>query len=277
MGLKILIAEGNPKDRNDAMRTFGGKMGAECYALEIRRMFADVDIVTVFPADADGYLPAGVALGDFDGMVLGGSGLHAFDPIPAVTRQVDLMRSALDAGLPVLGSCWGLQVAAAATGGSVAASPRGREVGIARKVALTPAGAGHPLYVHKPQVFDSPCIHYDEVTQLPPDAVVLAHNGHSAVQAAAIRRGAGVFWGMQYHPEFDLPHLAALYRRYADDMLSEGYFVTRSALDTYTDELETLHGDPSRLDLRWRLGIDADVLDADLRCREIRNWVDSLT
>lgn len=273
---KILIADGNTKDRNDAMQAVGGELGAERYANEIRRMFPKAEMVTIYPGDSDAYLPKGTALSDFDGMVMGGSGLHAFDQAPEVTRQVDLMRSALDEGMPVLGSCWGLQVAAAATGGSVAQNPRGREVGIARKVALTAAGIGHALFEDKPAVFDSPCIHYDEVTHLPAGAVVLAQNAHSAVQAAVIRSGAGVFWGVQYHPEFDLPHLANLYRRYADDMLSQGYFIDMDALETYANELSALHQDPSRLDLRWRLGIDDDVLDPDLRCREIRNWVNSL-
>ncbi len=273
---KILIADGNTKDRNDAMTAVGGELGAERYANEIRRMYPKAELVTIYPADTDAYLPKGAALADFDGMVMGGSGLHAFDQAPEVTRQVDLMRTALDAGMPVLGSCWGLQVAAAATGGTVAKSPRGREVGIARKVALTPAGIGHALFEDKPAVFDSPCIHYDEVTHLPAGSVILAQNAHSSVQAAVIRKGAGVFWGLQYHPEFNLPHLANLYRRYADDMISQGYFIDRDALETYANELSALHQDPSRLDLRWRLGIDDDVLDADMRCREIRNWVESL-
>jgi GMP synthase (glutamine-hydrolysing) len=273
---KILLADGNTKDRNDAMKAVGGELGAERYANEIRRMFPNAQMTTVYPADGDGYLPSGIALEDFDGMVMGGSGLRAFEQAPEVTRQVDLMRAALDAGLPVLGSCWGLQIAAVAAGGAVQASPRGREVGIARKLALTPQGCGHALFRDKPPVFDSPCIHYDEVTHLPTDAVVLASNGHSFVQGAAIRLGAGVFWGMQYHPEFDLPHLSKLYRRYADDMVKQGYFEDVDALERYCHDMDALHQDPSRLDLRWRLGVDDDVLDADMRCREIRNWVESL-
>ncbi|MBO6520257.1 MAG: type 1 glutamine amidotransferase [Rhodospirillales bacterium] len=273
---KILIADGNTRDRNEAMLAVGGELGAALYANEIRRMFPHAELVTIYPADGDAYLPKGVGLADFDGMVMGGSGLHAFDQDPEVTRQVDLMRDALDAGMPVLGSCWGLQVAAAATGGTVNQSPRGREVGVARKISLTAAGRGHALYCDKPAVFDSPCIHYDEVTHLPSGSVVLAENAHSAVQAAVIRKGAGVFWGVQYHPEFNVPHLANLYRRYKDDMLSQGYFVDEDDLERYCNELSALHQDPSRLDLRWRLGIDDDILDADIRCREIRNWVESL-
>ncbi len=273
---KILIADGNTEANNDQMQAVGGELGAERYANEIRRMYPDADLVTVYPADSDDYLPKGLSLTDFDGMVMGGSGLHAFDQAPEVTRQVDLMRKALDNDMQVLGSCWGLQVAAAATGGTVAKSPRGREVGIARKISVTHAGAGHALYADKPHVFDSPCIHYDEVTHLPTGSVILAENAHSSVQAAVIRVGGGVFWGVQYHPEFDIAHLANLYRRYAGDMISQGYFIDEDALGTYCGELAALHQDPSRLDLRWRLGIDDDVIDADLRCREIRNWVESL-
>ncbi len=274
--LKILIADGNSAELNDLSRGAGCELGAERYVNEITRMFPLAAIETVFPADSDHYLPNGVSLSDFDGMVMGGSGLHAFDQAPEVARQVDLMREALDAGLSVLGSCWGLQVAAAATGGSVVQSPRGREVGIARKIALTPAGVGHALFANKPQVFDSPCIHYDEVTHLPTGSVILAANHHSSVQAAVIPKGNGVFWGMQYHPEFDLPHLANLYRRYADAMVADGFFQDRDDLDSYCARLEALNQDPSRLDLRWQLGIDDDVIDPDQRCLEIRNWVLSL-
>lgn len=274
--LKILIADGNTAELNDISRASGCELGADRYASEIKRMFPSAHIEIVFPADTAQYLPNGVSLSDFDGMALGGSGLHAFDPTPDVTRQVDLMRSAFDSGLSILGSCWGLQVAAAATGGSVAQSPRGREVGIARKITLTQAGIGHGLFADKPAVFDSPCIHYDEVTHLPSGSVILASNPHSSVQSAVIRKGNGVFWGMQYHPEFDIPHLANLYRRYADAMITDGFFNDRDDLDSYCARLEALNQDPSRLDLRWQLGIDDDIINPDQRCLEIRNWILSL-
>lgn len=274
--VKILIADGNTKALNDTSRSFGCDLGADRYSYEIRRMFPNVTTEVVFPADADSYLPSGVALTDFDGVVMGGSALHAFDQAPEVTRQVDLIRQSLDAGLRILGSCWGLQVAAAATGGAVGKSPIGREVGIARKISLTTAGKGHDLYADKPGVFDSPCIHYDEVTHLPSGAVVLAANAHSAVQAAVIRQGDGVFWGVQYHPEFDLAHLANLYRRYGTAMIEDGFFADQSDLDAYSNRLDALHQNPTRLDLRWQLGIDDDVIDPDQRCLEIRNWVQSL-
>src|SRR6266403_1796200 len=59
------------------------------------------------------------------------------------------------AKVPSFGSCWAAQMAVVAAGGMVRANPRGREMGIARKIALTPEGRGHPLYAGKGAVFDA--------------------------------------------------------------------------------------------------------------------------
>ena len=58
-------------------------------------------------------------------------------------------------------------MAVVAAGGTVRANPRGREMGIARKIALTPEGRGHPLYAGKGSVFDAFISHVDEITHLP--------------------------------------------------------------------------------------------------------------
>jgi GMP synthase (glutamine-hydrolysing) len=50
---------------------------------------------------ADGQdLPAGVSLGDFDGLMFSGSPLHIYNWTPEVTRQIDFARAAVTAGLP---------------------------------------------------------------------------------------------------------------------------------------------------------------------------------
>jgi GMP synthase (glutamine-hydrolysing) len=80
-----------------------------------------------------------------------------------------------------------LQLAAAALGGRVRTNPRGREIGVARGVALTEAGRGHPMLAGRPAVFEALCFHLDEVEAPPPGAEVLAGNAMSAVQAMALR------------------------------------------------------------------------------------------
>lgn len=271
---RILIAEGNVRENRAHLARHGTDGGSESYADAIRLFAPEAQIDIVYPADAAPELPAGMSIGGYDGVVIGGSGLHAYDAAPEVTRQVEFARAAFAARVPFLGSCWGLQVAAVASGGAVAKSPRGREVGIARKLRPTPAGRGHPLYQGRPDTFDCCAIHFDEVTHLPPGGITLAANHHSAIQAAVIPHAGGEFWGVQYHPEFDLRHMARLMSAYAEAMIGQGFYADRAALEAHTADWEALDADPERKDIAWRLGIDGDVLDPYQRCREIGNWLD---
>ncbi len=273
--LRLIVLEGNPASMSERLAALGAAANAEIYARSVRHFAPDADITILHPADGPASLPKGVGWSDIDGVILGGSGLNVTSASdePEILRQIDVMRAAAEASVPLFGSCWGLQVAAVAAGGEVAPSPNGREVGVARRIRLTAGGMSHPVFKGKPAVFDAPCIHFDEVVRLPGGSTVLADNHHSAVQAAEIPIGNSTFAGVQYHPEFDLAHLAALYRRFAEDLIHQGLFAGRADVDDYARRTEELGRCPDRRDLAWQLAIDADVTDIDRRCREIGNWV----
>lgn len=273
---RILIAEGNPSDRRVAMLESGGALGSSAYTQSLKHICPDAKVDVIFPADKDQSLPRGATFTDYDGFVLGGSALNlpSDGDDPKVTRQIELARAAFKSKIPFLGSCWGLQVAAAASGGVVGVNPRGREIGLARKVTLTTAGRAADFFEGKSAVFDSPAIHLDEVTHLPAGSLVLAENAHTGIQAAIIRHDGGTFWGMQYHPEFDLAHMAGLVRSYADMLRKEGFYESNDAAHSHALQMDLLHQDPNREDLSWLLGVDRDVLNPDVRLREISNWVD---
>src|SRR6185436_9038772 len=152
------------------------------------------------------------ALEGYDGVAITGSGLHVYDGGPSVTRQIELARAVLDAGTPIFGSCWGLQVLTAAAGGSVRKNPNGREIGFGRRIRLTEAGRKHPMYAGKLDVFNAPTVHLDEVEALAPGTTVLATNAVSDVQSAEIRTNGSIAWAVQYHPEYPLREIAAIVR-----------------------------------------------------------------
>ena len=122
-------------------------------------------------------------------------------------------------------------------------------------------------------VFDAPCIHYDEVTRLPDSATLLASNAHSLVQAAIVPVGRSEVWAVQYHPEFDIAQLVQLYTLYADDMIAQGFFADRPALDAYVKVLTGLAAAPQDVGLAWQLGVDEDITDDSRRRAEIINWI----
>jgi len=256
----------------------GVSSGAEVYRDALKFLYPDVKIEIVYVADANESLPAGLELAGYDGVVLGGSGLNipGGEDDPRVQRQIQFARNVFEAKVPFLGSCWGLQVATVAAGGVVATSWRGPEKGFARKIRLSLEGRGSLFFEGKTDVFDSPVFHYDEVTHLPSGSTILATNSHCAVQAATINHAGGTFWGVQYHPEFDLHHVAGLINYYAESLIKEGFYADIDAARQHANLLQTLHQNSDREDLSWLLGLDQDVLDPRVRYQEIGNWVKRL-
>jgi len=272
---RILMMEGNTEARRARQRALGVRTSSEIYTQAVLAHCPDADVEVVYAADPApmGDLPQGRTLSDYDGMIITGSSLHAYDAEPAVTRQIALVAEAGAAGLPVFGSCWGLQIAVMAAGGRVVPSPQGREVGVARKICVNAAGARHPMFAAKPPVFDALCIHYDEVAELPAGATLLASNAHSHVQAAVFAVGKAEVWAVQYHPEFDLAHLAQVYRLYAEDMIAQGFFADKAALAAYVGQLQALVAAPDSRGTAWQLGIDADVLEPARHRAELIAWL----
>ncbi len=274
MTLRILIADGAPAEAQADLARFGAPSNQAMFEAALARHAPDAVATTINIADGEA-LPAGTALGDFDGVILTGSPLNVYDRVPAVTRQIDFARAVFAAGRPVWGSCWGLQLATAALGGTVRLNPRGRELGLARRIALTEAGRAHPLYEGRPDSFDALCSHVDEVEVPPAGAVVLASNGMSAVQALSVETEAADFLGVQYHPEHTFGLTAAIVEGRASSLVREGLGRSEADLAALAADYRALDRDPARRDLAWRYGCDPEVLDPARRSTEIANWLAS--
>ena len=268
---RFLVVDGYLKASRDELVAGGASMACDLYAAMLRRFAPGAEVDFVFPADGAASLPTGLAA--YDGIAWTGCSLTVFEDDPRVKSQIEFCRAAFTAGVPSFGSCWALQIAVVAAGGLCAANPRGREMGIARKIELTPAGRGHPLYAGKPSVFDAFISHVDEVTHWPSTAVLLASNTFTHVQAAAVTHEAGTFWGLQYHPEYDLHEMARLMYCRRERLTELGFFQDVDAALAHIEKLECLHGDPTREDLAWALGIDDDILRPEIRQCEVGNWI----
>lgn len=273
MGLRLLVAEGNVESHRERVRALTGRTPSEGYADVLRKLAPDATIDIVFPADPGANIP-GAGLEAYDGIAITGSALNVYKPDDACTSQIEFARAAFASKVPFFGSCWGLQVATVAAGGSVRANPKGREVGIARAIRLTEAGRGHGLHDGRPETFDAPCVHMDEVETLAEGMVVTATNAVSDVQAAEITYDGGTFWGVQYHPEYDLTDVAGMLDRYRPILIGEGYLHDEGLLDRMIADYRTLAADPSRRDIAWPWGLDRMITDEAERLAEIRNWIE---
>ena len=271
--LRLLVVEGNTAETRARHTATSGHTASEGYAAVLNGLAPDAIVDVCFPADPGANLPERSAIADYDGAVITGSSLNLWKAEAPALAQVALAREIFASRVPFFGSCWGLQVAAVAAGGSVRLNPKGREMGVARKITLTEVGRTHPMHAGRPLAFDAPTVHSDEVGVLPGEIIITAANGVTDVQAAEIWHDGGVFWGVQYHPEYSLHDIAATIRRYGVRLIDDGLFRTLGELEAHAAAFSALGDDGTRHDLAWRLGIDADLLDPVARTAEIANWL----
>jgi GMP synthase (glutamine-hydrolysing) len=219
-------------------------------------------------------LPFGTTLSNFNAVIFPGSPLHIYDPDACVRRQIDFARGVFAAGVSAWGSCWGLQLAVVALGGSVRRNPRGRELPIARAITITEAGRADPLFASRPPVFDALCSHLDEIEKLPPNSRILAGNEVSAIQAITAQTpNGGSFHGTQYHPEHTLAVSAALIEMRAAELVEEGFGGEPAEIVAIAADYRALDAEPTRRDLVWRYGIASEIMDSVRRTTEIGNWL----
>jgi GMP synthase (glutamine-hydrolysing) len=272
--LHIVVVEGNTAADSEAMRRSGGEPFADSYARLLEALDRRVRCSIIRPCE-DGLDPFARLLdaGPVHGVAWTGSHLSIYDGTPPVQVQLALAERVFAAEVPVFGSCWGNQVGAAALGGAVRRNPAGRELGVARDIRLTDAGARHPLLGGRSDGFPAFAVHLDEVARLPGGGVRLAGNAVSEVQAFAYERGGVSFWGVQYHPEFTPAVMAQLSRLFADRFIAEGHFEDRRTLDAEARRLEGFHGAAPPDATCFGAAYHPDWADPARRTLELANWL----
>ena len=266
MSLNLLIVDAYSTGGRDKTLAAGGTPAEDLFTRAVQVHQPDATTQTVLFDTTDPAVPE--ALDGFDGVIWSGSNLNIHRRNPLIDAQIDFARAVFDRGVPQFGCCYGLQMAAVASGGTVEASPKGPEIGWARDVTLTPQGRAHAMYGGKEGSFNALCWHADVVTALPEDAELLASNAHSTVQAAILYRNGGSFWATQYHLEFDGYEVARL----VDRFLKNGDNVDEAdALVREMDGLKALEDQPDQAPLPARA-----VVDPHVRTAEIGNWLNWL-
>ena len=138
---RILIVESNPDEVSTALVARAGATLADVYAAALTTIDGTVEIEIISPYDGDDTPD----MTDVDGVAFTGSSVEWNTDDDRAAPLAAVMRSAFAAGRPVIGSCNGMQLAASILGGSSAASPNGREDGMATGIELTEAGRTHPM------------------------------------------------------------------------------------------------------------------------------------
>jgi GMP synthase (glutamine-hydrolysing) len=274
--MKLLVAESETPEARQRRRDSTGQSSGETFASTLVELQPGCVVELTRPVEQGAPEWSSDSLAQYDGIFLSGSPLHAWQDSPPVQRHKRFMQSAFASATPCFGSCAGLQIAVVAGGGTVRAKPGRHEAGLARRIWATDSGRGHPLLDGRPASWDALCVHSDEVEQLPSGATLLASNASTTVQAAEVRCGPGIFWGVQYHPEMSPGEIAAALIRQSDGIISQQLARTTDDVEAMARLLAELDDEPSRPDLLWRLGTNEQVADHTRRTLELRNFINYL-
>lgn len=280
--LCLLIVEGNNEDLVFKLTDGRPRGAAERYAETLRALVPELTVqitrphFIADPAPAPDWEP-------LDGVVFTGSGVSWSADMAAARPAQKLMEKAFSYGLPVFGSCYGMQLGVAVLGGRMQANPAGVELAVARQITLTDAGRDHRLYRTKPAIFDALCMHRDDVSILPQSLVCLAGNAHCAVQAVTSQTAAEeIFSGVQYHPELRFADIAGFLRRADVDGFRQPVQFSGAGPGFTTDQDQmvadflTLDNTPETETLLAKYQIGSDITDRRIHEKELSNWLSDL-
>lgn len=156
---------------------------------------------------------------DYDAVVVGGSFASVNDGREWQYALVDWFGRWRQTGKPLLGICGGQQLAAVVLGGDVERRGEGPVVGTL-PADLTEAGRAHWLFAGMGSTPVFQFAHYDHVTRLPPDGIVLATRDGTV---AAIDFG-NEWVSTQFHPETTGDRLATYWNTANKEQSSRFYF-----------------------------------------------------
>jgi GMP synthase (glutamine-hydrolysing) len=173
--------------------------------------FIDVRSIYEQPADEPAYPdPTSVS-----GIIVSGSPARLPDQEAWMLSTERALVQAYEAGVPILGLCFGHQLLGEALGGKVAPNPRGREIGTValQKVADDPLldGIGaEPTIV---------MTHLDSVVAIPEGTTIVRT---TSLEAHAALRFNEVTWGVQFHPEMNAEIIGHYLEARRDQIEAEG-------------------------------------------------------
>ena len=257
IGLSILIVEGNIREDSEFFVKAAGASAADNLKNLILKIEPSIKTEIVNPGHDEETSYALKNINKFNGIVFTGGAMRINDMTDVIKKHIKFASDCFNQNKKILAICWGLQVCSTAAGGKVNPGKNGAHIGIASDVIINNEGKEHFIYKDKKNKFTTPAFNFDEVTELPKDAILLSSDKVNNVMGVSFTAGNSEITGLQYHPDYEYYQMINLIAGRKERLFNNKNFLNEDDYEKHIAYIKSKN----------------ELLNFDDRTCEVRNWL----
>ena len=258
MSLNILIVEGNIREDSEFFIKAAGASAADNLKNLILKLEPSTNTKIINPGHDDETKNALENISKFNGIVFTGGAMRLNDMTDVIKKHINFASSCFDHKKKILAICWGLQVCSTAAGGKVNTGKNGAHIGIASDVIINNDGQKHFIYKDKKKIFTSPAFNFDEVSELPENAILLSSDKVNNVMGVSFIAGNSEITGLQYHPDYEYYQMINLIAGRKERLFNNKNFLNEDDYEKHIAYIKSKN----------------ELLNFEDRTCEVRNWLE---
>jgi GMP synthase (glutamine-hydrolysing) len=255
--LNILIVEGNNREDSQFFIKVAGASAADNLKNLILKIEPLSNVKIINPGHDDETTNALKNMNKFNGIVFTGGAMRLNDMTDIIKKHINFASNCFTQKKKILAICWGLQVCSTAAGGKVNPGKNGAHIGIASDVIINHNGQKHFIYKDKKKIFTSPAFNFDEVSELPKNAVLLSSDKINNVMGVSFNAGNSEIIGLQYHPDYEYSQMLKLIAGRKERLFTNKNFLNDEEYENHISYIES----------------ENELLNFNDRTCEVRNWL----
>ncbi|MDB4081512.1 type 1 glutamine amidotransferase [Candidatus Pelagibacter sp.] len=258
--LNILIVEGNIKEDSEFFIKAAGASASDNLKNLILKIDPSAITKIINPGHDEETTNALKDMGKYNGIVFTGGAMRINDMTDVIKKHINFASKCFIQKKKILAICWGLQVCSTAAGGKVNPGKNGAHIGIASDVIINDKGEKHFIYNDKKKIFTSPAFNFDEVSELPKNAILLSSDKVNNVMGVSFNAGNSEIIGLQYHPDYEYYQMLKLIEGRKERLFVNKNFLNEEEYESHISYIKSQN----------------ELLDFNNRTCEVRNWLDYL-
>ena len=253
----ILIVEGNIREDSEFFIQAAGASAADNLKNLILKIDPSTNTEIINPGHDDETSYALKNIGQYDGIVFTGGAMRINDMTDVIKKHINFAFNCFNKKKRILAICWGLQVCSTAAGGKANPGKNGAHIGIASDIIINNKGEKHFIYKDKKKIFTSPAFNFDEVSELPKNAVLLSSDKVNNVMGVSFNAGNSEIIGLQYHPDYEYFQMLKLIAGRKEKLFVNKNFLNEEEYESHISYIKS----------------ENELLNFNDRTCEVRNWL----